>query len=180
MRTRERVVGLPNLRDNGMTIDRHLLNLIGRLQHRWGHAFASEAGLRWMIFEDTGKMPGLDTVRRALKRLEVRGLIVQLWLYRGGIMPDGGVCTAGTRCIALRVAGKGRYEPRNRNQGVSGRVNHRALHSLTQARKAIAKELAPGPRELTPQEKFDRARRDAQARLAELAKASPDDKPPDT
>ena len=56
----------PNFRDAGMMVDAPLLNVVASLQKRYGEAFASEAGLRQMIAQDTGHMPGVDTIPRAL------------------------------------------------------------------------------------------------------------------
>lgn len=174
-RTRERVTGVPNFRDHGMTVDRWLLALVGRLQARHGEAWASEAGLRFMIAQDTQRetgdahMPGLDTVRRALERLERRGLVLQTWLLPGGVLPDKSTCTHGTRLLTIPRLWRDRrvVRTRNRREGITNRVDGRALHTLEQARAAIAAKVTPAPdaRELAAARKRDEDR----LRLAELA-----------
>jgi len=79
----------PNLRDHGRRCERDLLRLVKSLQRKHGTCYAAEPGLRKMIREDTGHMPGLDTVRVALRRMQERGLIWQVHCPAGGIMPDG-------------------------------------------------------------------------------------------
>src|SRR5271166_242797 len=99
LRVREVVRGeaFPNFRDHGRTVDAPLLRVLASLQRQYGEAFASESGLRAMIWQDTGHMPGVDTIPTALERLERQGLLQQQWLKAGGIKPDGGVCSKGTR-----------------------------------------------------------------------------------
>lgn len=92
---------MPNFKGAGRTVDAALLRLLGNLQRRHGEAFASEAGLRKMLAEDEHLMPGQDTIRRALRRLEAQGLVAQVHLLAGGIRPDGRVCTHGTRLVRL-------------------------------------------------------------------------------
>lgn len=151
LRTREVVPKseFPNFRDHGRTVDRALLDLIARLQKRYGEAFASEASLRRMVCEDTDFMPGLDTIRRALTRLERQGLLEQHWLRAGGERPDGLVCTHGTRLIVIYQCRRDRRAMRARAQGRAGeqrRVQRRMLHTLEQVRAAAFQ-----PRELAPE-----------------------------
>src|ERR1700682_3720959 len=91
----------PNFRDHGKMVDRPLLDLLARLQKRYGEAWASEDGLRRMICEDVGHMPGVDTIACAPERLERQGAVRQFWLKPGGIKPDGSPCTFGTRLVHL-------------------------------------------------------------------------------
>lgn len=89
----------PNFRDHGRMVDRPLLDLLSRLQKRHGRAYASEAGLRQMICEDTGHMPGVGTLPAASKRLGEQGLLVDVWLTRGNILPSGESCNAGVHLL---------------------------------------------------------------------------------
>jgi hypothetical protein len=89
----------PNFRDHGRTVDRPLLRVATNLQARYGRAWASEGGLRKMICEDVGHMPGKTTIAKALVRLALQGLVVQVWLVAGQILPTQEVCTHGTRLV---------------------------------------------------------------------------------
>lgn len=95
--SREPSTEWPGFRDDGMTVDRSLLNVITSLQRRHGRCFASEGGLRTAITQDTGHQPRPTTIPKALVRLGKQGLVVQRWLLPGEILPDGNVCTHGTR-----------------------------------------------------------------------------------
>lgn len=156
--TREVVRDFPNFRDHGMTVEGVLLKVLSSLTKKHGEAWASEAGLRRMICEDTrcpecgvshpvGHMPGTDTIPTALERLELEGVIAQEWLLPGGILPDGSDAKRGTRLIRLarnrreHFAFAERGRTRNRRQGVTRRVNYRALASLEQARAGLAKAV---------------------------------------
>jgi hypothetical protein len=144
-RTRERVTGRPNFRDHGLTVDRWLLALLQRLSRHHGVAWASEAGLRGMICEDSGHMPGVGTLAQALARLERQGVVEQHWLLPGGIVPTGAVCTHGTRLIWLpqnhwqRRSAAARARARNRREGVTGRVQ------VGSATRLLAQLVAPPP-----------------------------------
>ncbi len=185
LRTREIVPReeAPNFRDHGKMVDRALLKVIGSLQKKHGEAFASEAGLRRMICEDTGHMPGVDTIPTALERLERQGVVEQRWLKPGGVLPDGSPCTHGTRLVFLPQCRHDRRALRaraNRREGVTNRVDRRALETFTEARATIAKHVAaPDNR----QQDADRKRREDLARLAELDARGffdkPGEKPPD-
>jgi hypothetical protein len=98
----------PNFRDHGRTVDRPLLRVATNLQRRYGRAWASEGGLRKAICEDTGHMPGKTTISKALVRLAVQGLVVQVWLVAGQILPTGEVCTHGTRLVWVPKGDRGR------------------------------------------------------------------------
>lgn len=174
LRTRELVPRseFPNFRDHGRMVDRPLLNVLASLQRRYGESFASEAGLRRMIAQDVKHMPGVDTIRRALERLEAQGILAQEWLTPGGIMPDGSPCTFGTRLVRLainrreRFAFRARARRRNRREGVSHRIVRRELGD---AHKHIAAAVSGGE---TPPEReaaAGRKRESDLARLAELA-----------
>lgn len=186
LRTRE-VVGrdrFPNFRDHRKMVDGPLLRVVASLQKKYGRAFASEAGLRRMICEDTGHMPGVDTVPTALERLEREGIVWQRWLRPGGTLPDGRPCTYGTRVVFLpqcRHDRRGLRAVRNRRETISGRVDKQALATLEAARRAIGKTLAPGGG--PPPIDLEARRQDAIARLRELeamwgAESKPE-KPPD-
>jgi hypothetical protein len=174
LRTREVVprTEFPNFRDSGMTVDRALLRILGNLQRKYGESFAAESGLRRMIAEDTGLMPGVDTIPTALERLEAQGLLTQEWLLAGGIKPDGAECTSGTRLVRVamnrreRFAFAARAQRRNRREGVTRRVHVRALQTFEQARASIAKAVAPPDTQAADAE---RRRREGLEGLAELA-----------
>jgi hypothetical protein len=172
----------PNFRDHGRMVDRPLLAVIGNLQKRHGEAFASEAGLRRMICEDTGHMPGVDTIPSALERLEATGILVQRWLKPGGLLPDGSPCTFGTRIVFLPQCRRHKRAlfHRNRREGVTGRPDRRALDSLRQARASIAAALTPPA---APTVDYEQRKRDAIAAARELERswlrARDPDKPPD-
>jgi len=160
----------PNLRDHGMTVDRALLELVWRLAKKHGEAFVAESSLRRMYCEDTGHMPGVDTVPSALERFERQGLIAQDWLLRGGILPDGQPCKHGMRLI---VPAKNRHERlafikratyRNRRAGVTRKVSRPALEAVD-ARGGIAAAVAPLPDVRAQHEAAKRAKLDKVAEL---------------
>lgn len=168
----------PNLRDHGLTVDAALLRILGNLQARYGEAFATEAGLRKMFCEDEGHMPGVDTVVKALRRLEAQGLLEQRHLVRGGILPDGHVCAAGARLIVLHQLRdrKTRRAWESARERVTRRIDRRRVASLLEARgtmfaPAVARDGADDR-----QRQADAKRTADLDRLAELAKTW---KPPD-
>ena len=170
LRTREVVPTsrIPNFRDHGRMVDGPLLALVARLQRKYGECFASEAGLRRMIAEDVGHMPGVLTLPPALERLRKHGILTHEWLRPGGLMPDGSPCSRGTRLIVLPKCRRERrtLASKNRRETVSGRPDPRALSTLAQARRTIAQRLAPTP--VQSQDALERRRVADLARLAEL------------
>lgn len=76
---------MPNFRDHGLMVDRPLLRLVGSLAKRDGYATVSEASLRAMIHQDTGHLPGVRTVPKALKRIEADGRLEATWIHRGEV-----------------------------------------------------------------------------------------------
>jgi hypothetical protein len=98
------VHGVPNFARSGRSLEPHLLLLLVRLQRRHGVAFVSEGSLRAMLEQDTGCMPGLDSVRRCLDRLELRGELFQEWYLAGSILPDGTVARKGLRIIRVATS----------------------------------------------------------------------------
>jgi hypothetical protein len=175
----------PNFRDHGRMVDRPLLAVLASLMKKHGEAFASEAGLRRMICEDTGHMPGVDTIPTALERLEETGVLTQRWLKPGGLLPDGRPCTYGTRLVYLpqcRPHRRALASKRNRREGVTGRPDRRALDTLQAARASIGKAVAPiAERDggLDRRRDAELARlRDLEAQWAAAAPVDPD-KPPD-
>jgi hypothetical protein len=109
----------PNFRDHGLSVERPLLALLCRLQTRYGYGrmLVAEAGLRKMLGEDTGHMPGVCTVRHALRRLARQGTIVQEALTKGEVLPEGQVVQHGARRIYVpqaRRLHKGVYRERER------------------------------------------------------------------
>lgn len=172
LRTREVVPRTlhPNFRDHGRMVDRPLLNILASLQRKHGEAFASEAGLRRMICEDTGHMPGVDTVPTALERLQRWGLVEQQWLRPGGLLPDGSPCTYGTRLVVVPQcrAQRRRLSSKNRREGVQRRPDRRALATLDKARATIAQRLAPLP---TADASLERRKQEALAAIRDLEAA---------
>ena len=145
LRARDVVRDRPNFRDHGRTVDRPLLNLLTRLQERWGTAYASEGGLRTMMADDTGHVPGVTTVAKALRRLGAQGLVVQVWLRAGQIMPDGAVATHGTRLV---------YVPKTRRQRRGAiafyrshdrRAGYETRHTGFRARELVERIATPLP-----------------------------------
>jgi len=128
LRTRERRRDCPNFRDHGLTVDRSILHLLASLQRRHFYAWGSERRFREMIYDDTGHLPGVGTLRAALRRLELLGYLEVRWIWRGTETPDGGVAQRG--CLRVRLAvNRGdrraivkRAEHIDRRAGVSGRV----------------------------------------------------------
>ena len=170
---REKIRGeaYPNFRDHGKTVDAALLHVLASLQRRYGEAFASESGLRAMIWQDIGHMPGVDTIPTALERLQRQGLLEQQWLRAGGVKPDGTVCAHGTRLITLAVNRHHRrgLRVRNRRDGVTGRVNRAALATLAEARARVFVPARPVAQEDARQRAADAKREDDLRRARELA-----------
>lgn len=164
----------PNFRDHGRMVDSGLLRIVARLQQRFGQCWASEAGLRQMICQDTGHMPGVDTVRRALERLERQGLLLQEYLLPGGIKPDGSPCTHGTRLVwipqcrryrrTLAARTKGARRP-----GVTHRANPRAVRTLEEAIRAIGAKIEASPTPSMTAQEFEERRARAIAAAREQA-----------
>lgn len=160
---------VPNFRDHGKTVDRWLLDLLVRLQKKFGRAWASEAGLRFMIAQDTGHMPGVGTIPSALLRLAAQGLLVQVWLYAGQVKPDGGTCDYGTRLIRVtktekeRSAARRFFAEHKRTEGVKNRLTgHDAGMLVARLGAAARPSMPPAP----PEDSY-RAR--AAKQLADLA-----------
>lgn len=153
--TRARITTWPNFRDHRKSVAGPLLALLCRLQRKHGWTYVAEAGLRKMLCEDTGHMPGMDTVRRALDRLEELGYLHQVWLLKGGVMPDGGETYAGIRLIRVAMSrderhsflarARARARHREGRETTTGRVNHRALFDLMTVQKSAAPSAAAPP-----------------------------------
>lgn len=189
-RTREVIARAecPNFRDHRMTVEAALLRVLASLQRRYGEAWASEAGLRQMIAEDTGHMPGVDTIPCALERLERRGILKQVWLEpsnkRTGraadVLPNGQRVVFGTRLIFLAKS-RGQRRAFRAHARRRAQDNKRAFLSLVQARTTVANAVASAaPMSADAWE----ARRQAQleaarAFVAQGLDAPPSTKPPD-
>ena len=154
VQSRQVVRGVPNFRDHGRMVERPLLDLLTRLQQRYGSAYASEGGLRTMIARDTGHMPGVTTVAKALRRLAKQGLIVHVWLHAGEIKPDGQQCTHGTRRVWVpktrrqRLAARAFNAKQDRRAGYETRLTGRQareLHSLLTVGKPAPALERPAP-----------------------------------
>jgi hypothetical protein len=90
---------IPNFRTNGKRTRRQVLRIIASLQRRDGVAAVTEAGIRCLIWQDTGCLPGKDTIKKCIDRLELDGVIGYDWLAKGADMPDGGECKVGVRLL---------------------------------------------------------------------------------
>jgi hypothetical protein len=150
----------PNFRDHGKTVDAPLLRNVGNLSRKNGEAIASEAGYRKMICEDTGHMPGVGTIPAALDRLAKQGLLQQVWLKPGGILPDGSVCTHGTRLVVLSVNRRERVTARAANRRATAVQRRYVAQDVQAALQRVAK-----PKALTPQPTDDEARQNREELL---------------
>jgi len=173
LRTRQVVptAQYPNFRDAGRMVDRPLLAVVSSLQRKHGESWASEAGLRRMICQDTGHMPGVGTIPKALARLEQQGIVDQVWLKPGGLLPDElGPCTYGTRLVVVRSIWRDKrvVRTRNRREGVTWREN---VTSARQALEQLRTRIAPPPAVPADAREQEAARRRAEGaeKLAELA-----------
>ena len=178
---REKRSDLPNFRDHGKMVDRPLLRLVRNLQKmQGGYALVSDRSLRAMIHEDTGHLPGVDTLRKAMQRLEPLGYIERRQVRRGCTRPDGQLAEVGSMCLRVPLnAGQKRAiasaaSKVDHRKGVGERVTRvpfdpavvaRALSSARslEAPRAAAdpeaqRELARRMREfeatLTPEERY--------------------------
>jgi len=158
----------PNFRDTGGSVDYALLRILENLQRRWGWSHVTEAGLRQMVCEDTGKMPGVGTLPAALERLSAQGLLYQEWLIKGGVLPNGEVATAGVRLVRVAASrserraflgrrpkparGRRKLRAPRRVMTTGLRVNHRAVFLL----EGAAAKPAPAPS--APAVDFERMR----------------------
>lgn len=137
---RERRTDLPNYRDHGMMVDAGLIKLVRNLQRlHGGYALVSERGLRAMMHEDTlgcscgrcggrGHLSGVDTLRKAMQRLEPLGYIERRQVRRGATRPDGELAQVGSLCLRVPVnrgqqrAIKARAREVDHRQGLGGRI----------------------------------------------------------
>jgi hypothetical protein len=180
--SRARVRDLPNFRENGRTVDTGLLRLIGRLQKKFGQAFVSERSLRAMLFEDVAMMAGISTIPKALVRLGAQGLVVQVWLFAGQIMPDGNPASHGLRLIWCPQNRRQRQTARSHNAKQDRRAGERNRYIPQGQARALVEKLAAGKAPAPVERTIDsRARVDeAKAALAALAAQwARDGKPPD-
>ncbi len=123
-----------------------------------------------MICEDTGLMPGLDTVRRALARIERQGIVEQRWLVAGGILPDGNVCSKGTRLVVVPQCRRARRALHAAREQVSNRVQRRELLTLAQARASVFRPMAlPDDRQREKARELEREKARQIEALRELA-----------
>jgi hypothetical protein len=163
-RTREKVSQseCPNFKSAGRSVERPLLDVLHTLQAKHGDSWASEAGLRWMVARNTGRMPGVDTIRFALRRLEQRGVVVQRHLLPGGMLPDGcTVCLRGTRLVRLPVSRIPRHARAVTREQVTGHVQRRMLAALRQTKHAAMKAPEPEATKAEQRRELDARRRQA-------------------
>jgi hypothetical protein len=178
--SREVVRNLPNFRDNGRTVDTALLRLIGRLQERHGRAYVSERSLRAMLHEDTALMAGVSTIPKAIVRLGAQGLVVQVWLVKGQVLPDGSTSTAGARLLwcpqnrRQRFSARAFNERQNRREGERNRCIPAARAGELLAKVAEGKALpstgaTAKEREAAQEKALDEKRREMTRQANELA-----------
>jgi hypothetical protein len=130
----------PNFRDHGMTVDVALLRLCTNLQKKYPlGGFASERQHRKMLCEDTGHMPGKDTIPMALKRLAAQGLVVHMWLVKGQIGPDGAPLKYGTRIVYVPKTDRQRRSAQRFNATLPERRIYRNRQSGFDVRTLTAK-----------------------------------------
>ena len=111
-----------------MRVDAPLTKVIRSTQRRWGYAALSEAMIRAMILQDTGHVPGVNTIPKALRRLELDGQLECRWVEANGRHPNGGQVDFGILRIRLAkntqdrraIAGRARHVDRSR--GIDGHV----------------------------------------------------------
>jgi|HubBroStandDraft_3_1064219.scaffolds.fasta_scaffold00119_2 hypothetical protein len=171
-----------------MTVDASLLAVVASLQRRHGEAYASEAGLRKMVAENVGHMPGVDTIPCALERLERRGILKQVWLQpsdkrtgrKADILPTGERVVFGTRLIFL-ARSRGQRRAFRAHARARANENKRAFLSLVSARAAVASTVASAePLSEAAWEARRRAQLEAaRAFVAAGLDAPPSSKPPD-
>jgi hypothetical protein len=178
----------PNFRDHGRVVGRALLRIVGNLQKRHGKSFASEGGLRRMVCEDTGHMPGVTTIAKALVRLAGEGVLVQVH-QRGGhgeVLPDGESCDHGTRLVWIPRTQRQRHAVKKFNQAqpkgrvYSTRRSARDVRELTAKLGAAERPSMPTPApdlRARAREQIERARREHPELFEPVTK--PPDKPPD-
>ena len=182
-RVRERIPRAihPNFRDDAhASVTAPLLRLLQRLQRGRGEAWASESGLRQMICEDTGHMPGVGTIPAALDRMQSRGLLEQVWILAGSILPTGETAHHGTRGIHVATNRGERQAIRAKNKRRPFR-ERRVLKSIELAQDAIWQVTTPRGRDaapLPPRDDLGEKRARDLARLAQLEKSWKDEPPP--
>lgn len=98
-----------------MMVDAGLIKLVRNLQKmQGGYALVSERSLRAMMHEDTlgcscgrcggrGHLSGVDTLRKAMQRLELLGYIERRQVRRGSTRPDGELAHVGSLCLRVPV-----------------------------------------------------------------------------
>lgn len=162
----------PNFRDHGKMVDTALLRALCKMQRKHGIAWFSEAGIRKWLCEDTGHMPGVGTIPKALDRLEADGILRRDWCTRGSIKPDGEKACEGCMLVMVpqaRIAPKVARElvartPQERI--VHGRINPQRIHELRARMGAIAPRLAATDDRAAA---LERKRADDAQRLRDLA-----------
>lgn len=151
-RIRERRPDLRNFRDDHETIVPDLLRILENLQRRPqqnGYGCVSTRELRAMIHQDTDRVCSEDTIRKALRRLELEGKVEVRWIHPTNLRPDGEIARVG--CLRTRVA-QSRPERRHiraraphvdHRQGVGGgRIVERSFDSIL----SVATPPAPAAR----------------------------------
>lgn len=165
----------PNFRDHARTVDTPLLKLLTNLQRGHGRSWASEGGLRKMICQDVGHMPGTTTIAKALVRLGQQGLIVHVHLVPGQIMPDGAPCTHGTRLVWVPKTDRQRTAAQRFNADRARRGPYRTRQTSFDIRALSAKigaaDRPSSPASLSPPESY-RARVEGEIRRLRALEAT--------
>ena len=157
----------PNFRDHGRCVDAPLLKLLSNLQQGYGRSWASEGGIRKMVCEDTGHMPGTTTIAKALARLAVQGLVVHVHLVPGQILPDGAVCTHGTRLVWVPKTDRQRSAARRFNADRDRRGPYRTRNTGYDVRMLTAK-LGAAERPSMPPSPVESYRARVEGEIAKL------------
>jgi hypothetical protein len=148
-----------------MQVNNWLLKNVANLQRKHGEAWASEAGMRKMIGEDSGHMPGPSTVPKAVRRLAKHGLMLYRSLKKGDVMPDGSICRKGTMLLYVPVNRQEKRALRTLAEHQAERDPYRvvpnAAKSFQDTKKKIATvyKLPRDPNEESMDRKVSEARR---------------------
>jgi hypothetical protein len=159
----------PNFRDAGRTVDHSLLRISENLQRPYGRGWASEGGYRKMVCQDTGLMPGATTVAKAFARLAAQGLIVQVWLVPGQMLPNKEVCTHGTRLVWVPKTDRQRYAAKRFAKSRSARTPYRTRNVAFDPRMLVAR-IAAAERPSMPAAGESAIEADRRRRAEQIAK----------
>jgi len=180
---REKRSDLPNFRDHGMMVDAGLLKLVRNLQKlQGGYALVSERSLRAMMHEDTldcscggcdgkGHLPGVDTLRKAMQRLEPLGYIERRQVRRGSTRPDGELAQVGSLCLRVPVNRGQQRAIASRARNVDHRqgFGERVMRAPPLDLRNVAKDMNRGAPDAPPSNaEAQRRARELELRLQEF------------